>query len=272
MKKTNKPKIAYPGIHFLMLFFILSHTSCLIIDPIDDVSNTNFKASESFCFDIAVKNQHRIVIDAINGAITVKGKAGMSSAKISGQRIVESESYADAEAHLHQVEVIISDSNDEIQVETKQPAVTYGRQYQVIYYISIPDYWDIEIESVNGLVRIDSLNADIHLEVVNGDVVLNEIFGNIATGITNGQLNAKVTVPHQGFCKIDMVNGQIQLGIPKTTSAEFLAKVTNGIVGVSNLVLNNMVSSRNLVSGVLGNGQGTIKVETVNGTISVIGF
>jgi len=254
------------------MLLILALTSCYVVDPIDHVSDTNFSAKAPFSFDIPVNNQKYIEIESINGQITISGEAGLSSVKIWGERIVQSDSYDDAEEHLENIEVLVSDGHDKIAVKTEQPSITHGRNYQVIYNIIIPDNWAVVVENVNGQIEIDSLNADIAIGLVNGDVVLTNIRGNITTGVTNGTIYGTITLPLNGVCSMCSVNGQIQLNIPKTTSAALTAKVTNGTVSVTNLALNNMVSSRNSVSGIIGSGQGTISVESVNGTISVSGF
>lgn len=271
MKKINIRKIVIP-IYIISISIVLSFSSCLIIDPSDQVNNTNYTAREAFDFDITVKYQKHIEIEGINGPITITGKTGISTVKIWGEKVVGSDSYEDAEAHLEYLKVQISDKTEKISIETNQPSLTHGRNYQVIYNVIIPDNWDIAIGNVNGRVEVDSLNGNIGIGLVNGDVVLTEISGNTAVGLTNGAVYSKMALPLNGFCKINTVNGQIQLSIPKTTSAELAAKVTNGTVSVSNLMLKNMVNSRNSISGVLGNGEGTITVESVNGTISVSGF
>lgn len=254
------------------LLLVLALASCYVVDPVDHVSDTNFSAKAPFSFDIPVKEQQYIEIEGINGQITISGEAGLSSVKIWGERIVQSDSYEDAEEHLENLVVLVSDGRDKITVKTDQPSVTRGRNYQVIYKIIIPDNWDVAVENVNGQIEIDSLNADIAIGLVNGDVVLSNIRGNITTGVINGMIYGKITLPMNGICAMSSVNGQIQLSIPKTTSAALTAKVTNGTVSVTNLTLNNMVSSRNSVCGTIGSGQGTISVESVNGTISVSGF
>jgi len=48
--------------------------------------------------------------------------------------------------------------------------------------------------------------------------------------------------------------------------------VTNGTIRLSNLVLSNSVSTPGSLTGILGSGQGTISLTTVNGGIYVTGF
>lgn len=69
------------------------------------------------------------------------------------------------------------------------------------------------------------------------------------------------------------VSGDSNLAIPVNTSAEFSAVVNIGNISVSNLVLQNEVTTSTFRSGTLGSGQGTITLETeVLGNISVSGF
>ncbi len=68
------------------------------------------------------------------------------------------------------------------------------------------------------------------------------------------------------------VNGNIELEIPQNTSADFSANVTNGAIQILNLTLQNEVATTRSLRGTLGNGQGTIKTNTVNGNINTTGF
>jgi len=258
--------------YLISLLFITLLLSCLVIDPIDNTSNTNYSASESFSFDIEAKNQKNIEIKGINGPITVDAKLGISTVKIWGERIVDSESVEDAEEHLKMLEVVVTDHNDGISVRTEQPNESHGRNYQVNYNVIIPIYWDVCVGNVNGGVEIDSLEANINVGIVNGDVVLTDIAGSIVVSVTNGAIYSKVALPLKGYSRLNTVNGKIQFEIPKTTSAQFAANLTNGTISVTNLTLKNMISSRNSISGVLGDGEGEIRLVTVNGSISANGF
>lgn len=270
--KTIQTKDIKFSIYLILLIFIASLSSCLVVDPVNHVGDTDYSARAPFTFEIPVSAQKHIEIKGINGPISITGRSGITTVKIWGERIVESDSYEDAEQHLESLEVLVSDNHDKISVITDQPSTTHGRNYQVIYNVIIPDNWNVEVENVNGSVEIDSLNANICIGLVNGDIVMTEIVGNIAIGVTNGTVCGKVVLPINGLCVITTVNGQVQLSIPTTTSAELSAKVANGTVSVSNLTLSNMISSRNSVTGTIGGGQGRITVEAVNGIISVNGF
>jgi DUF4097 and DUF4098 domain-containing protein YvlB len=128
------------------------------------------------------------------------------------------------------------------------------------------------VANINGNVRIDSVNNTISIGHVNGNVNLDEIAANTSVNLVNALIVAKVTLPLNGTINMDNTNGGIDLEIPVNTSANFSANVTNGAITVSNLVLQNPISTATSLSGTLGAGQGTITLTVVNGNIDVSGF
>jgi hypothetical protein len=259
-------------IAFFYLIFLTSCTTLDINNSSSDVSNRDYSASESFSYEFAVKNQSQVFIDAINSTINVVSTKNISKAKIWGERIVKSDSEADATSHLKKLEAIVTDTDNAIYLETNQPSESNGRDYLVNYNLSIPSDWNVEIKIINGVVEIDSSNSDLEIEMINGDIRLNEIDGNLDIHLTNGKVDCKMTLPEAGKCEITSVNAEIQLAIPKITSANFAAGVVNGIVKVSSLDFQNLQSANNFVNGMLGNGDGTIRLEAVNGLIDASGF
>src|SRR5574342_916190 len=150
-------------IFVIVLLSLSAVTSCnvRVTEPNDRVANTNYSATESFSFDIAVKNQTRLELGAINGPVDVVGVPNATTARIWGERRVESESEADAKARLNDLEVRVTDSQNEISVQTLQPDDTHGRNYKVVYHLRIPQTWKLSLGHVNGIVAIDSLNNDV---------------------------------------------------------------------------------------------------------------
>lgn len=245
--------------------------SC-VVDPTDDVSNHNYSAEESFSYTVPVKNQNRLVLEAINSPIQITGQSGITMVKIWGERIVKSDTQEDADKYLEYLRVVLNNREDEIHVQTDQPSHSEGRGYIVNYNVVIPMDWEIVVGNVDGNVVLEPIRGDAKIHLVNGDIQVKELEGNMAVAITNGSLDAKVTLPANGTCVANTVNGLISLRIPDETSAELSAGVTNGSVAVTNLEVQNLTSSRTSIKGRLGDGKGTIVLSAVNGTISVTGY
>ena len=262
-------------IALVLLTVCISWIHCGKDSPTDsngNVKNTDFVAADSFSFEVEIEDHIRLSLEGVNGDITITGLSEASSVLIWGEKRVGSESTQDAEEHLNELDVKVTDMQSEVSVKTIQPDQTYGRSYVVDYNITLPQNLEVVVANVNGMVSIDSINNSVSVANVNGQVKLDEIFGSTSVQLVNGQIQAEVTLPTDGIIGMSTVNGGIDLDIPQNTSAIFSAKVVNGTISISDLVLNNPVSTPDSLAGTFGDGQGTISLNTVNGSISVSGF
>ncbi|MEJ2628774.1 MAG: hypothetical protein P8078_09480, partial [bacterium] len=114
--------------------------------------------------------------------------------------------------------------------------------------------------------------GNINIDLMNGNVRVPSHAGNSEINVVNGSIYLKTDLPQNGSCELNNVNGIINLRIPVNTSAEFSAKVTNGGISLSNLDLSNINISKKEAEGTLGDGSGSIALSVVNGTIDVQGF
>ena len=189
-----------------------------------------------------------------------------------GERKVASESVSDAQEHLKYLQVEVTEGEDRISVKTVQPNQSDGRGYVVDYYIYLPPNWNLMVIQVNGEIEVNNSTGETSIQNVNGNIQLNNINGNIVSSLVNGNINGTISLPQDGICYLNTVNGMIQIAIPGETSAEFLAQVVNGSIIVTDLVLNNMSNSAQKISGTLGTGDSDIDISSVNGSIDVCGF
>jgi DUF4097 and DUF4098 domain-containing protein YvlB len=216
------------------------------------VGNTNFVARESFSFQVVPRN--RLILNGINGNVTITGSPGTGGVTVAGERRVESESQADADEQLRQLEVQVLDTADEVLVETSQPDSTGGRNYVIDYNVTVP------------------VNTEVFVENTNGHVSVMDITRSTTVHLVNGQIDGRVSLPRDGWIDWMTTNGTIDLAVPRNTSASFSATVSNGSIGVDNLSLQSETRTPNSLQGTLGDGRGRIELSTVNGNISVSGF
>jgi len=243
------------------------------LSPIPPVSNTDFEAVEVFSAEVPVVNHTQFILTGKDGVITVTGISGATSAIISAIKRVQSDSTEDADAHLQELEVNVQDLASEIRVETIQPIDDGGRNYIVDYTITLPIFLEVRVQNTGGIVTLDSINNDVTVLNVGGNITLRNILGSALTDLVAGQIQGEVTLPLNGAIDMKTVSGDIDLAIPVNTSAEFSAAVNIGNISVSNLVLQNEVTTATFRSGTLGSGQGTITLEIeALGNISVSGF
>lgn len=229
-------------------------------------------AEEPFSFDVAIGTQTALRLEAVSGTVTVTGAPGASSVSITGIRRVEAASIEDANAHLADLQVDVSNSATEVLVQTVQPQFAGGRNYIVNYTIALPDYLNVSIMTVNGAVTVRSFNANCTITNINGSIAVDAIVGNAILQLTNGDIDASVTLPAAGQIDMRVANGNIRLSIPQTTSAQFSATVGIGSIALTNLVLSSEVVTPTSHSGLLGGGDGTIALQAAIGSIAVQGL
>jgi hypothetical protein len=238
----------------------------------DDVSGPTEVAEEPFAFDLDAVDQLRLILENINGTITVSGALGTDSAFIDGVRQVWSESREDAEAHLSDVHVEVDVVADSIIVRTTQPTRADNRIYAVNYELVIPARLEVWIVNANGVISVEFIDNTVSIVNANGDITLDEIVGSVAVVLANGDVDSQVTLPLDGVIDHVVANGSIQLSIPTNTSAVFSAEVGNGTISTSNLVFENQTSTDSTFTGRLGEGRGEIALVLGNGNITVLGF
>jgi DUF4097 and DUF4098 domain-containing protein YvlB len=271
MTRILRQSIVLAMMASIILLFGCDDEETIIGSGDGNVDNTNFEATAAFSFDIDVASHTQVRVEGINGNVSFDGQPGRTVVTIAGERTVGSESLADAEAHLDELQVSVSDLGDEIFAQTTQPDDTQGRSYIVDYNITLPQNLAAFVTNLNGSVTVRTLENRVTAFVANGQVILDAITGDTFADLTNGQITAYIIVPLDGTADLSIVNGNIDLEIPTNTSADLTATVVNGIITTSNLDFQNLTQTSTSLSGTLGDGRGTITLSTANGNIEITG-
>ena len=251
-----------------------SGSSNLINCGPDEVANQNFSAQEPIAIDINVVNHNELLLNGKRGKVSVSGLPGATSITVTGMKRVLSESVQDAQAHLQDLTVTARDLTTSAMLKTNQPQCELGRGYIVDYTITLPDFFLVRVNNNGGDVTIDSIDNEVSINNIAGTVTLMDIVGSAAVNMVSGNIVAEIiSLPLNGTIQMKILTGDINLEIPTTTSADFTARVFTGNITLTNLVLLNPVVTPNLVTGILGTGQGNIDLETeVIGDIEVLGI
>jgi hypothetical protein len=259
------------GFFVFALFTLYSLSSCENDNALLN-GNLNFKAEESLYFSILRDQHSRLKLQAITGANVILGKIQNDSIIITGTKRVRSESIDDAEQHLSDLQVSMQNLGSEVIVSTSQPQHTQNRAYEVDYIINLPNNMAVYINAVTGSVTVTAMNDTVVIDHITGSVVVEESGGNAYVDLITGAIECDAIVPTNGVLDLLTVTGNINLTIPFNTSANFSANVTTGTIGLTNILLQNRVETDQSLSGMMGNGEGTITLRTITGDIAVTGL
>ena len=235
-------------------------------------SDADVFASKTYSENVPVNGPTNLLLNGINGAVTITGVPGRETVTVTAEVRVGSTTLVDAQIGLNQLDVALAHTGSNIVVRTEQPANPLGRQYIVDYDITVPSDLSLSVNLVNGYVDIDNMSNSVYVDVENGDVNFADVHGDSSISIENGSFYGFLSLNTDSEVLISTVNGDIDLDIPATTSADFFAQVTSGSIAWENLDLANPHATSKTLQGILGDGSGLIDLETVNGNISIIGL
>ena len=236
-------------------------------------NDQDFTAGKILIDDREADNHIRVTVAAVSGEVVVTGESGAQQVKVTARLYVTSDSQEDAELHLDDLDILVTDDTNEILIQTVQPQNINGREYRVEYDIIVPDSFVVVASQVNGSIAILDIQNNIDVSNENGDVLLSGVTGGVTAHVENGRIEGSVVLPVNEGIDLSVINGGLDLSIPKSTSAVFSATVDmNGEIIVSDLEFAESTHTPMALTGTLGNGEGFVVLSTVNGNIEIMGF
>lgn len=232
--------------------------------------NADVSKTEEFDFDL--EEGGRISLSNVNGDVTIAGG--------SGNRVhIVAEKKAGTQEYLDGIEIVISDSPGSIRIETRHPKsksrwLSWGNEGSgsVTYTLSVPSSAALDsIDTVNGGVRVSGVSGPVTAESVNGNLKLEGLESDVKLDTVNGRIRAEFGQfgASQRF-SADAVNGSVTLVLPADANARVHAETLNGGIDVDDFGLEPEKGfvGRDL-SGDIGNGEGRVDIDTVNGSITI---
>lgn len=128
---------------------------------------------------------------------------------------------------------------------------------------------DMFLTSTNGDISVSNVNGRISCETVNGNIDALENKGIVLLSTTNGNIKTALYSVYSDGIKIDTTNGSINIAIKDGLSGNLQAETVHGNVDVIDLNIKEVESTKIFYRGKLSNGGPDIKIETVNGNISI---
>ncbi len=214
----------------------------------------------------------RVSVSNVNGSITIET---WDKPEVKLEWIKT----ADAKESLGEVEIKIDAQQDSLSVESnyldwKRPGAN-GRIYNkltVEYRLMVPRNAVLdEIETVNGSVSITNAGNTTKASAVNGEVKAVNLRGAATLSTVNGTVTADFDQMQAGSrISLETVNGTVNLTLPSDVNATLKAETVNGKISNDfNLPVRKGQYVGRDMYGKIGSGDVQIKLESVNGELSV---
>jgi len=208
-----------------------------------------------------------LVVDNLNGKVDIKAWS-RDEVKVMATLMARDED--DAE----NVEVILTQRNDKVKVETEYERSFFGHnhsQVKVDYQIMVPAHIDLDdIDLTNGSLTIQGVTGELNASLVNGSITSDGMASDTKVDTVNGsiQLTFSPNLDDVNSIEVNSVNGSLTLHLPEDLNASIEAETSNGSIrndyGLH--VVKRRIMGQTL-DGEVGNGKTQIDLDSVNGSI-----
>lgn len=137
----------------------------------------------------------------------------------------------------------------------------------VEFVVRVPDGVKLDLNTVNGGLRIDGATAAVEARTVNGSIYARSTGGPVNASTVNGSIEAHMGNVGDKDLEFSTVNGSIEVYVPDGLNAELDMRTVNG--GISSdfpLTVSGRINTRH-VRATIGKGGRRMEFHTVNGGI-----
>jgi len=223
---------------------------------------------ETFTFEL--DHGGRFSLANVNGSVTVTGTRGNQVEIVATKK-------ADKQSDLDNIEIEISNSSDEVIVETEigksNSWFSFGNNSgSVRYEVTVPaDSLLDSIDTVNGDVFISGVSGKVVAESVNGDLEIQDLVDDANLSTVNGNIDAEFKkLEGRQDVKAETVNGSVEVTLPADADVKVSADTLNGSINARDF---NLATDKGFVgsdlNGEIGDGSARLNIDTVNGSVKI---
>jgi len=192
---------------------------------------------------------------------------------------VEAIKRAYSRERLSEVTVDVQSAADILTIKTRYPEDRNysGRNREdswasVEYTVTLPRHAQLDgAELVNGSLDVEGVQGSVRASLVNGNVKASDLGGEVKLSTVNGGIEANVAaLATTKGVQMSSVNGSIVLIVPPGINADVKASTLHGaITNDLGLQVDDGQFIGHSLSGQIGSGGARIRLNNVNGSISI---
>lgn len=210
-----------------------------------------------------------------NGNVSVESW-DVEQIEIVAEKKVRARSDEEAREVMEEVRIEIEETDRGVAIETRIPRRTNGwlsgrdASASVSYTIRIPEHANLDLETVNGKVRVAGVHGNLDLGSTNGGIRALESGGSVRARTTNGGIEVELATIEAGEeMSFETTNGPIEISLPGHVAANLTARTTNGNIETDFPVTIKGSMARNRLTGEINGGGASIELRTTNGSIRI---
>lgn len=213
-----------------------------------------------------------LVLTGFHGAIAVRGTTN-------GEAVVRFEKKARSSTE-DSAQVLLAGITLDTTGRTREGATRidvqseYADATEVELVVRLPAYVPVQIEAANAPVTVEGMNAPVDIDITSGNVTVRGSTGQIDVRTESGSVDVVVDSASADMnVRLRTGNGNVNLTLPPAVSARLDAVTQTGSIDQQGLDLSEPweqpTATGDMLSGVLGTGEGRIRINVQNGSILI---
>jgi hypothetical protein len=235
------------------------------------------KATDTWSRTYTVQAGGRFELINVNGRITAEPADG-KEVVVEGRRSVKARSDEAAKELLAKLEIREEVGDSTVRVESRPQRMSGFNSASIEWTVKVPKGVIVDLRTVNGGVRLNSLSGEIYAKSTNGGVKGSRLTANkIEASVVNGGVEIELSAPLDATDSIELssVNGGVELALPSESRATIAARAVNGGVRVSDDLNatqeeeSHEFERRRRFNGTLNGGGAKVNASTTNGGVRI---
>lgn len=218
-----------------------------------------------------------VTLSNVNGSVTV-ASWDQPRVRVVATKTVEADR-DDVKEALKELRVELQPRNGGLDINTHYPKRNEGSIFQwllgsnveaqVRYELTVPRTMSLDLDNVNGAIRVNGVSGTHEVETTNGKIELTRCAGSVEASTTNGGISAELTTVAKGQpLRFSTTNGRIEVTLPPTLAVDVDAGTTNGSIKTDLPIATTRVE-KNSLKGTINGGGTSLRMRTTNGGISI---
>lgn len=211
-------------------------------------------------------------VENTNGAITVRPHSG-DTIQVKATRTARAVTEQAAKELLARLNLEESTTRNRVRLVTPRPqGLSRGQQVEVRYEVLVPPTVAVVLTTVNGHVDVEGISGTVALETVNGGISARALPGLRKAETVNGSVELALDGLPGAGASVETVNGSVAVSLPSALGVDVSVRTVNGAIDVTGFAATTeRARRRRHFDGTLNGGGATLRVETVNGAVSLSG-
>lgn len=259
-------------------------TSCYI--HIQDEARARYERAIQLSAPLAAGST--LAADTHNGSINVDG-ADVAECNLVATIVARARTEEDAKELADKTAVRLEPTGAKLVTKTDKPRLKSNQSLTVSFDVQVPDRCNLELTSHNGAIEIAGITGTVIGKTYNGKVVASQVTGRINLhthngGVTcsqisgdtqlktyNGGVDVAYSETASPVCSVSVTtyNGNIALTAPPDFSATVEVSTHNGSIQTDLPITTTGQVSKRKLTGKIGTGQGSLHLETYNGSVRI---